>query len=207
MQNVIINNMSEIKKYWKSLSQLNDDPVVKKLSENEFVEELPVDEFLGNEKNLSNTQTSRRDFLKFLGFSTAAATLAACENPIKKSIPYVVKPEEIIPGVANYYATTIYDGYDYASVLVKTREGRPIKIENNKTSTNARVQASILSLYDSARLKHPLKNGEESDWGTIDSEIKQKLNSLEKGKTIAIVTSTILSPSTKALKSIIMLNT
>ena len=83
-------------------------------------------------KNLSNTSTSRRDFLKFLGFTTAAATLAACETPVTRSIPYVVKPEEITPGIANYYATTIYDGLDYASVLVKTREGRPIKIENNK---------------------------------------------------------------------------
>ena len=61
MQNVIINNMSEIKKYWKSLSQLNDDPVVKRLSENEFVEELPVDEFLGNEKNLSNKNVGSRN--------------------------------------------------------------------------------------------------------------------------------------------------
>ena len=78
-------------------------------------------------------QLLRRDFLKYVGFSTAAATLAACEGPVVKSIPYVVQPEEIIPGVANYYATTIANGYDFASVLVKTREGRPIKIENNKS--------------------------------------------------------------------------
>jgi len=103
---------------------------------------LPIDEFL-SDKELPSTSTSRRDFLKFLGFSTAAATLAACEAPVVKSIPYLVKPEEIIPGVANYYASTIYDGRDYASVLVKTREGRPIKIENNNTCTNARVQASV----------------------------------------------------------------
>ena len=84
-------------------------------------------------------------FLKFLGFSTAAATLAACETPVNKVIPYVIKPEEITPGVANYYATTMYDGHDYASVLVKTREGRPIKIVPNKSATNARIQASVLS--------------------------------------------------------------
>ena len=82
----------------------------------------------------------------------AAASLAACEGPVIKSIPYVVKPDEIIPGVANYYASTIADGYDFANVLVKTREGRPIKIERNKIansgSANARVQASVLSLYD-----------------------------------------------------------
>ena len=142
--------MKENKKYWKGLAQLDNDADIEKLAHNEFAEELPLDNFLSEE--LSETSTSRRDFLKFLGFTTAAATLASCENPIVKSIPYVVKPDEIIPGVANYYATSIYDGRDYASVLVKTREGRPIKIENNKTCTNARVQASVLSLYDSCLL-------------------------------------------------------
>ena len=123
--------MNSKKKYWKGLAELNNDPVIDKLKQNEFSEHLPLDEFLSDDQ-LSSSKTSRRDFLKFLGFSTAAATPAACETPIVKSIPYLVKPEEIIPGVANYYATTIYDGRDYASVLVKTREGRPIKIENNK---------------------------------------------------------------------------
>ena len=122
--------MKTTKKYWKSLAQLNDDPIVEKLAQNEFAEELPVDQFLGDKENLSASNSSRRDFLKFLGFSTAAATLAACETPVVKSIPYLVKPDEIMPGVANYYASTYYDGRDYASILVKTREGRPIKIEN-----------------------------------------------------------------------------
>ena len=190
--------MKTTKKYWKGLAQLNDDPIVEKLAQNEFVEDLPVDQFLGDKKNLSSTNSSRRDFLKFLGFSTAAATLAACETPVVKSIPYLVKPDEIIPGVANYYASTIYDGRDYASVLVKTREGRPIKIENNGTCSNSRVQASVLSLYDSSRLKYPLKNNDESDWRTIDSEIKEKLSSIKNGK-IVLLSSTILSPTTKEL--------
>ncbi len=195
MQNVIINNlkMGTNKKYWKAIGQLENDPNVEKLAHNEFHEELPVDEFFNN--NLSATSTSRRDFLKFLGFTTAAATLASCETPIVKSIPYVVKPDEIIPGVANYYATSIYDGRDYASVLVKNREGRPIKIENNKTCTNARVQASVLSLYDSARLKNPLKNSVKADWSSVDSEIKDRLSKLN-GKKIVLLTSTIISPST-----------
>ena len=152
--------MDNKKKYWKGLAQLNDDAKIKKLAENEFSEHLPLDKFLGD-KEISNMSSSRRDFLKFLGFSTAAATLASCEAPIIKSIPYVIKPDEIIPGVANYYATTIYDGRDYGSVLVKTREGRPIKIENNKGCTNAWIQASVLSLYDSARLRHPLKKNKK----------------------------------------------
>ena len=194
MRNAIINiSMSEMKttkKYWKGLAQLNNDPIVEKLAQNEFIEELPVDEFLGDKENLSSTSSSRRDFLKFLGFSTAAATLAACETPVVKSIPYLVKPDEIIPGVANYYASTIYDGRDYASVLVKTREGRPIKIENNGTCSNSRIQASVLSLYDSARLKYPLKDSKETDWQTVDLEIKEKLEAVTDGK-IALLTSTL----------------
>src|SRR5210317_1335471 len=145
--------MASHKQYWKSEAELINDPVVEHLAQNEFTETLPVNDFFEQESSLKDSQSSRRDFLKFLGFSTAAATLAACEGPVKKSIPYVIQPDEIVPGVANYYATTIADGYDFASVLVKTREGRPIKIENNDLASgggaNARVNASVLDLYDS----------------------------------------------------------
>jgi len=144
--------MASNKVYWKNEAELNpNDSIVETLRHNEFVEKLPVDRFMGDKETLSETSTNRRDFLKFVGFSTAAASLAACEGPVVKSIPYVVQPEEIIPGIANYYATTIANGFDFASILVKTREGRPIKVENNKEASvkgvaNARVQASVLSL-------------------------------------------------------------
>jgi molybdopterin-containing oxidoreductase family iron-sulfur binding subunit len=121
--------MSSNKKYWKSVEELKDNSsIVDTLKKNEFVHEIPTDEFLGDKETLESSSTTRRDFLKYVGFSTAAASLAACEGPVIKSIPYVVQPEAIIPGVANYYATTIADGFDFASVLVKTREGRPIQI-------------------------------------------------------------------------------
>src|SRR5690606_14704578 len=170
-----------------------------------FVEEIPTDEFLGDKETLENSSTSRRDFLKYVGFTTAAATLAACEGPVIKSIPYVVHPDEIIPGVANFYATTIADGFDFASVLVKTREGRPIKIENNKLakikgSGNARVHASVLSLYDSYRAKGPLKAGESVSWETFDEEVVEKLDILNAtGKRIVLLTQTFASPSTDKL--------
>ena len=149
--------MASNKKYWKSVEELNENSsIVAKLEEKEFVSEMSADEFLGDKESLEESSTSRRDFLKYVGFSTAAASLAACDGPVRKAIPYVVKPEEITPGIANYYASTIADGYDFANVLVKTREGRPILIKPNKLAngtTNARVQASVLSLYDSLRLK------------------------------------------------------
>jgi MoCo/4Fe-4S cofactor protein with predicted Tat translocation signal len=191
--------MTKAKKYWKGLAELNNDPIVEKLAQKEFVDEIPVNEFLGDSE-LDSSSTSRRDFLKFLGFTTAAATLAACEAPVNKVIPYVVKPEEINPGIANYYASTIYDGHDFASVLVKTREGRPIKIDANKSAVNARIQSSVLSLYDSARLRNPMKDSVESDWSTVDSEISTQLEAISnKGGNIALLTSTIISPTTEKL--------
>ncbi|MBF4986282.1 TAT-variant-translocated molybdopterin oxidoreductase, partial [Nonlabens mediterrranea] len=157
-----------------------------------FAAPIPTEEFLGNNEVMEESSTTRRDFLKYVGFSTAAASLAACEGPVIHSVPYVNQPEQIIPGMANYYATTIADGYDFASILVKTREGRPIKIESNKDAqyrghANARVHASVLSLYDNNRLKTPLVKGVESTWETLDKEVSQKLNDLN-GKTLAVLT-------------------
>ncbi len=162
--------MMNQKKYWKSTVELdNANEFVDDLKGREFVDKLPEDAFLGDEQTLNDSKTNRRDFLKYVGFSTAAASLAACEGPVYKSIPYVVQPEEIRPGISNFYATTIADGFDVASVLVKTREGRPIKIENNKDapvqySANARVQASVLSLYDAQRLQGPTQSGSPIRW-------------------------------------------
>ncbi|WP_421801119.1 TAT-variant-translocated molybdopterin oxidoreductase [Flagellimonas sp.] len=200
--------MASNKKYWKSEAELNpNDSIVEALRNNEFTEEIPVDEFLGDKENLSSSNTSRRDFLKYVGFSTAAATVAACEGPVHKSIPYVVQPDNIVPGVANYYATTIADGFDFASILVKTREGRPIKIENNTDAkvnggANARVQASVLSLYDSKRVQGPMANGEPVEWKVLDATVKAKLNALKgSNKQVVLLTQTYASPSTTKLIS------
>ncbi|RZS98875.1 TAT-variant-translocated molybdopterin oxidoreductase [Aquimarina brevivitae] len=196
--------MSSNKKYWKSVEELNQDSsIVETLQQNEFVQEIPTDEFLGDKSSLEKSSTTRRDFLKYVGFSTAAATLAACEGPVKKSIPYVVQPERIVPGVANYYATTIADGYDFASVLIKTREGRPIKVENNDLATtngsaNARVHASVLSLYDITRLQGPKKEGKDISWADLDKEVADKLKAVG-GKQIVLLTQTFASPSTSRL--------
>jgi MoCo/4Fe-4S cofactor protein with predicted Tat translocation signal len=191
--------MSMSKKYWRGLSELNESPEFLKQHQSEFAEPLPIDEFLNGEEEKSGT--SRRDFLKVMGFSTAAVALAACETPVNKAIPYVVKPEEVTPGVANFYASTFYDGHDYASVLVKTREGRPIKIEGNDLSkvshgaTSARVQASVLSLYDGARLVGPVVKGAFTTWKNADEVVGKAVST---GNTV-ILTSSIISPTTKAV--------
>jgi MoCo/4Fe-4S cofactor protein with predicted Tat translocation signal len=193
------------KRYWKGIEELRNDAEFVKLKNNEFAEHIPVDEIL-SEKSARNENSSRRDFLKFMGFSIAAVSLASCETPVTKAIPYVIKPEEITPGVANWYASTFFDGYDYCSIVVKTREGRPIKINGNTLSgitgggTNARVQASVLSLYDSARLRQPMMNGNPSDWVEADTEISKRLAAIasRNGK-VRILTSSVISPSAKSV--------
>ena len=193
--------MASDKKYWQSVEELKGSSIVETLSKNEFVEEIPTDEFLADKETLENSSTSRRDFLKYVGFTTAAASLAACEGPVVKSIPYVVKPDDIIAGVADWYATSMADGYDFANVLVKTREGRPIQIMPNKEAngtTSARVQAAVLSLYDDKlRLKEPTKGGATISWADADKEIGAKLNELkEAGKPVVLLTGSMASPST-----------
>ncbi|NII85786.1 MULTISPECIES: TAT-variant-translocated molybdopterin oxidoreductase [unclassified Pedobacter] len=197
--------MESNKKYWKGLEEYNNTPDFVKNNKNEFAEPLPIEDVL-NEAGLS-TVTPRRDFLKALGFGLGAVTLAACQStPLKKSIPYLVKPEEVTPGIPNYY-TSSFNGQ---SILVKTREGRPIKIEPNPNAgqfncgTDARAQASVLDLYDVSKLKAPatVKGGqvEETTWAKIDSYVKGELAKAQAGgKKIRIVASTVNSPSTNAV--------
>ena len=198
-------HMASNKTYWKNIAQLDpSDEAVKKLEQNEFVSKLPED-FLSDEKTLEDSSTSRRDFLKYVGFSTAAATIAACEGPVIKSVPYVVQPEQIRPGVANYYATSIADGFDFGSILIKTREGRPIKVESNPDapilgSANARVHASVLSLYDTLRLQGPLANGEDVSWDDFYLRSQAMLKALAAtGKEIILLTPTLPSPTTQKI--------
>jgi len=193
----------EKKKYWQTVGELNDTEGHKKLSADEFREDLPFEEADG--KGLMDLKSPRRDFLKYLGFSTAAVTLAAsCEIPVRKTIPYLNKPEDIIPGVANYYATTFIDGGDAIPAIAKVRDGRPIKIEGNELSsitqggTTARMQASVLGLYDTSRLRFPMADGKEvSTFNAMDKMVASAMGSA--GGSVVLLSSTINSPSTKQI--------
>jgi MoCo/4Fe-4S cofactor protein with predicted Tat translocation signal len=189
--------MANTKRYWSGLDELHETEAFKTIQENEFPGAQSVDEFLTDER-LESTHTGRRDFLKFMGFSLTAATLAACETPVVKSIPYTNKPSEVTPGVANHYASTYYDGQDFVNVLVKTREGRPIFIKSNSQTgvgrVNARVNASVLSLYDGARLTGPMTGGSSSDWATVDQQVSVAMQGA--GRKV-LLTNTVMSPSLK----------
>ena len=184
---------------WVGTETLKNDPAFLELAEKEFVDDVKQ---VYNKEQDNSLEANRRDFLKVLGFSLGAATIAAaCDTPVRRAIPYVTKPDAIVPGVATYYASTFVEGGDYCPVLVKTREGRPIKIEGNSLSsltgggTSARAQASVLSLYDTARLKGPKKamgdgKFDVATWGDLDKAVAGKL-----GGNVRIVTNSILSPS------------
>ncbi|NJO87087.1 MAG: TAT-variant-translocated molybdopterin oxidoreductase, partial [Lewinella sp.] len=195
---------------WLGTDQLNAEPAYVAQQNAEFAPTAePVAEALENPR----LEANRRDFLKFLGFGITAATMAACEIPVRKAIPYVSKPDAIVPGVASYYASTFVQGGDYVPILVKTREGRPIKVEGNSLSpitkggTSARAQASVLSLYDTSRFDGPYRIAEgqvvmdsrnrqdNPGWAELDAELIKAMNS---GSRIRILSHTILSPSTKS---------
>jgi len=189
------------RKYWKGMGELEETPSFIESGNQEFPTETSVEEFLSDD-SLKESSTGRRDFLKFLGFSVAAATVAACEAPVTKAIPYVNKPENVTPGMPTWYASTYYDGNNYASILVKTREGRPIYIKGNKDQgitkggANAQIIASVLGLYDSARLNIPQvkKSGEWKDSKFSDADKKVKA-ALKSAKKVTLVSNTVISPS------------
>jgi hypothetical protein len=158
-------------------------------------------------EDLKTGKTSRRDFLKVFGFSLAStALLAACKRPVHKALPYIDQPPEITPGKSLYYATSFYDGHEYSGIIVKTRDGRPIKIEGNSLSpfngegTTARVQASVLSLYDDSRLKSPSVDQKPVSWDVADNQIINELAKINSsGGKVVLLTSSIISPSTVKL--------
>ncbi|MCX6173567.1 MAG: TAT-variant-translocated molybdopterin oxidoreductase [Ignavibacteriales bacterium] len=191
---------SDKKQLWKSLNDYNNDPEVLKFKHDEFVEGV-TEEF--DPSKLSGI--SRRKFLALLSAS-AALTATACTNYRDKGeiIPYNKRPEEVMPGVANYYASTCNGCGQACGILIKTREGRPIKIDGNpdhpinKGKICAKGQASILDLYDPERLKAPRFNRNDISWKSVDNDVMNALNSSQSsGNEIAVVTGSITSPTTK----------
>src|ERR1700761_2095754 len=174
--------MDSNKKYWKGLEELNNTPEFVEKNKNEFPEPIPIEDILTGDGLFG--KTPRRDFLKAVGFGLGAVSLAACQPvPIRKSIPYLIKPEEVTPGIANYYSST-FDGH---AILVKTREGRPIKVEGNpndllsKGGLSAQAQASVLDLYYINRVQFPVKDATQYEWKEIDAFVLRELAAIKAG--------------------------
>src|SRR5690606_25254385 len=97
--------------YWKGIGQLTNRTEFVKNGQDEFGPDPGPEADLGH---------SRRDFLKMMGFGVAAASLAACEAPVRNAIPFVHGPDDYLASVPNYYASTYINGGDYCSIVVKT---------------------------------------------------------------------------------------
>ncbi len=149
---------------------------------------------------------ARREFLTLMGASMAMASFACARRPVHKIIPYVVKPEELTPGNANFYAST--DPTTGYGLLVKTREGRPIKLEGNsehplnRGALTARGQASLLDLYDTERLREAAigdrqGNHKATSLPEVDAAVVAKLKA-NVGK-VRILTGPVLGDSTRKL--------
>lgn len=192
-----------MKKYWKDI----DNKLEKGAAS---VPKMPGKEQSGLMSVLNDLDGSgsgsRRDFLKLCGFSFAVTAMASCQSKVRKIVPYAVAPFEITPGEANYYASSYISGSDYCGIIIKTREGRPIKIEGNPESgitgggTSARVQASVIDLYDTSRYQGPAKQGVPVEWESADREIVQTLRQISgSGGAIVLLTPTLYSPSTESV--------
>ncbi len=134
------------------------------------------------------SELDRRDFLKIVGLSAGAAATAGCGDPVDKLIPYVIQPEEITPGIAVVYASTCQECPAGCGLHVKTREGRPIKLEGNpehpinRGRLCARGQTGIGRTYHPDRIQGPAsRSGDGSlqavSWDDVKNKLAAKLGS------------------------------
>src|SRR5918996_1738462 len=147
--------------YWRSLAQIQDRPEFRAALEREFPEgasELPEG-------------VTRREMMMLLGASLSLAGIAGCRRPVEEIVPYVTAPEEIVPGIPRYYATTMPFRRSAYGLIVESHEGRPTKIEGNPShpstlgASSSRIQASVLGLYDPDRSPSVLQRGARKSWG------------------------------------------
>ena len=190
--------------FWLGLDDYNNDPAFRKMAEGEF-QSSPLKEEDGQDG------VARREFLKLMGASLALASTSCVRRPVQTIIPYAQAPKEITPGEPTFYTSTYFDGQQGYGILVKTLEGRPIKIEGNPQhpmnmgGLTATAQAAVLGLYDPDRLQNPkrnLLNKERTNRETINTTFEvadEKISKhLSMGK-VAVLTSSVPSPSTRAM--------
>ncbi|MDE0886062.1 MAG: 4Fe-4S dicluster domain-containing protein [Myxococcota bacterium] len=131
------------------------------------------------------SELDRRDFLKLVGVGAGAAA-TACAEPVEKLIPYVEQPESITPGIAVWYASTCTECPAACGLYVRTREGRPIKLEGNpdhpinQGKLCARGQASLGRTYLPDRYPQPMLRGaggelEAATWEDATAQLQAGL--------------------------------
>ena len=185
--------------YWRSLAQIEERPEFRVALEREFPEgasELPEG-------------VTRREMVMLLGASLSLAGLAACRRPVEEIVPYVTAPEEIVPGVPRYYATTMPFRRSAYGLIVESHEGRPTKIEGNPShastlgASNARVQASVVGLYDPDRSPSVTLRGTPTSWNEFVTAWGQLsvAHAADGGAGLAVLSESFSSPTLARLVS------
>ncbi|MBI2818509.1 MAG: TAT-variant-translocated molybdopterin oxidoreductase, partial [Acidobacteria bacterium] len=193
--------MAVEKPYWKSLRErdaleFGDDKLLRELQQ----------EFPDSSQELPGGW-SRRGFLQAAGFAFVGAVLSGCNRaPVQKAIPLLQQPEFLTPGQAVYYASTCGGCPAACGVLIKNRDGRPIKLEGNPEHPMSRGglcavgQASVLGLYDSLRLRDPLIDGKAAGWQDVDAAVMARLRDLGRSdRSICFLSGTNTSPTRRSL--------
>ena len=186
------------RKYWRSLehaqrSQVSHDP-------REFISENPSELQEG---------FSRRGMLKLMAASISLAGLTACRRPLETIVPYVEPPEQVLPGVPRYFATTMPLALSAYGLVVESHEGRPIKIEGNPRhpstlgASSAVIQAAILGLYDPDRSQSVRHEGEEKTWADFVAvwQSLEQTHLEDEGAGLALLSESFSSPTLALLKS------
>jgi MoCo/4Fe-4S cofactor protein with predicted Tat translocation signal len=190
------------KTYWKSFRELSRDPEVMEQLHHEF----PADY---DEPSGSPSSMTRRTFIGLMAASTALAA-TGCRRPEQTIVPYVKKPEYLVPGVANQFATAWMHQNFASGLLVKSREGRPVKIEGNDLdpvgggASSHLAQASLLSLYDPDRVLRPTVNNSDSTPLNAMRRIADAIREVTaRGKSVRIIVDEHASPSLARLYSML----
>src|SRR6476660_3467045 len=185
--------------YWRSLSQIEERPEFRDALEREFPEgasELPEG-------------ITRRDMITLLGASLSLAGLAGCRRPVEEIVPYVTAPEEIVPGIPRYYATSMPFRRSAYGLIVESHEGRPTKIEGNPShpstlgASSSFVQASVLGLYDPDRSQSVTFQGSPKSWSDFVKawgELSQA-HAADGGASLAVLSESFSSPTLARLAS------
>jgi len=179
--------------YWRSLAALEDRPESRAFLEREFPD---------GASRLPDGVT-RRDMMMLLGASLSLAGLAGCRRPVEEIVPYVTAPEDLVPGIPRYYATTMPFRRSAYGLIVESHEGRPTKVEGNPAhpstlgASSAFVQASVLGLYDPDRSQAVRHHGEPMSWGDFVSAWGPlaRTHAADGGAGLAVLSESFSSPS------------
>jgi Fe-S-cluster-containing dehydrogenase component/anaerobic selenocysteine-containing dehydrogenase len=196
---------------WRSLAQREGNVSHSTAGGHEFPNGIAPEEFSAESLDGDTFGLKRRSMLKYMGASVALAGMGvSCRRPEDLILPYVKQPEEIIPGVANHYATSFSGPNGAVGLVVESHEGRPTKIEGNPDHVSSlgaagpTEQSSILELYDPDRSRTPMQNGAASDWATFDAAFQTSMKKFEAngGQGLAFLSNGHESPTQTRLQSI-----